>query len=458
MQKNDLLSLRAENLGAEMEGVCRFEGMPVFVPGLLPGETASVRIVKAEKKFAFGRLESPPDAPSPDRVSPDCGAYPQCGGCTARHMTYEASLAAKRQHVRDCFLRIGHLDISVPPVLGMEHPLAYRNKTALPCGGTADQPRLGFFAPRSHRLIPAVSCPNAMEPTAEIARAVLGWMKQYRVTPYDEKNNCGFLRHLVVRVNRERRAMVTLVGHEKSLPHARELIESLIPLGAESIYYNENPKQTNVIFGSRFQLISGPETLSDTLCGLRFELSPASFFQVNPAQTEVLYAAALDFAALRPQDTLCDVYCGAGTISLMMAKHCTRVTGIEIVPAAVQNAKENARRNGIPNASFHEGKAETLLPEMVREGLRPNVIVVDPPRKGLEPAVIDAIAQAAPDRLVYISCNPATQARDAALLKEHGYEIQKIQPVDMFPFTSHVETVLLMSRQKPETPFMWKPT
>ena len=446
MQKNDLYALRADNLGSEMEGVCRLDGMPVFVPGLLPGETASVRIVKAEKKFAFGILESPPEVPSSNRQPPDCAAYPQCGGCTARHMTYAASLDAKRQHVRDCFLRIGHLDLPVPPVLGMEHPFAYRNKTALPCGGTVSRPELGFFAPRSHRLIPTVSCPNAMEPTEEIARAVLDWMETYRIAPYDEAGHRGLIRHLVIRVNRNHRAMVTLVGHEKSLPHARELISALAPLRADSIWYNENAKQTNVIFGSRFQLLSGRETLSDTLCGLQFELSPASFFQVNPAQTEVLYAAALKFAGLRPEDTLCDVYCGAGTISLMMAQHCRQVTGIEIVPSAVLNARENALRNGIRNAVFHEGKAEALLPEMVRNGMRPDVIVVDPPRKGLDPEVISAISEAGPDRLVYISCNPATQARDAALLKERGYEIRQIQPVDMFPFTSHVETVVQLSR------------
>ena len=450
MRKNDIYTLRAESVGADMEGVCRLDGQAVFVPGLLPGEEAPVRIIKVEKKYAFGRMEAPPAAPSPDRRSPDCAAYPRCGGCTARHLTYPSSLEAKRRHVEDCFARIGHLRVSVPPVLGMESPFAYRNKTALPVGGTAGEPLLGFYAPRSHRLIPAAFCPNAMAPTEEIALAVRGWIRKHHITPYDEESGTGSLRHLVIRVNRLRQAMVTLVTAQPKLPHLDELSDELSRLGTVSFFLNENPRRTNVIFGDRFRLISGAETLSDTLCGLRFELSPASFFQINPAQTEVLYATALEFAGLSPTDRVCDVYCGAGTISLMMAGHCGQVTGIEVVPEAVLNARENAVRNHIPNAVFHGGKAETLLPKMVQDGMRPDVIVVDPPRKGLDPAVIDAIAEASPDRLIYVSCNPATQARDAALLHEKGYFINRIQPVDMFPFTSHVETVLLMSQQKPD--------
>ena len=446
MQKNETLLLRADNLGAEMEGVCRHEGVPVFVPGLLPDEEAQVRIVKVEKRYAFGKMLGLPSSPSLDRVQPDCAVYPQCGGCTSRHMTYDSSLRAKRQHVQDCMQRIGHLAVDVPPVLGMAAPFAYRNKTALPAAGDISHPMLGFFAPRSHRLVPAVSCPNAMPPAPSVAQAVQDWMTRYRIPPYHEETRTGLIRHLVVRVNRKQEAMVTLVCRDKTVPHLSELLSAILPLGVISVYLNFNPGNTNVIFGKSFRLLYGRETLPDTLCGLQFELSPASFFQVNPLQTEILYETALNFADLRPEDSLLDVYCGAGTISLMMARHCKTVTGIEIVPDAVCNARENARRNGIQNASFVEGKAEILLPEMIKQGSRPDVIVVDPPRKGLEPAVIEAIAKAAPDRLVYISCNPATQARDAALLKEQGYLIQKIQPVDMFPYTSHVETVVQLSK------------
>ena len=446
MQKNDLIRMTAENLGSDMEGVCRPEGMAVFVPGLLPGEEAGVRLVKVDKRFAFGRMETPPVNPSADRREPDCPVYPRCGGCSCRHMTYEATLEAKRRRVADCFERIGGISVQVPPLIGMDSPFAYRNKTALPVGGTSSAPVLGFYAPRSHRLIPADGCPNAMKPSADIAAAVLGWIRGCGIEPYREEEHRGLLRHLVVRVNRKGESMVTLVINGNALPHAAELRAALEPLNVVSLYISINREKTNVIFGHSFRLIYGRNTLNDTLCGLNFELSPAAFFQVNPAQTEKLYATALAFAELKETDTLCDVYCGAGTITLMMAKHCRHATGIEIVPEAIENAKENAARNGIANADFFAGSAEKLLPKMVRDGLRPDVIVVDPPRKGLEPAVIDAIAAAEPDRLVYVSCDVATQARDAALLKERGYVIRRIQSVDMFCWTSGVENVILLSK------------
>ena len=446
MKKNDVFSLRAENLGADMEGVCRQDGMAVFVPGLLPGEQAPVRIVKAEKRFAFGRMESPPAAPSPDRREPDCPVYPRCGGCSCRHMTYEATLKAKRRQVQDCFERIGGIRAEIPLPLGMENPCAYRNKTALPVGGTAEDPVFGFYAPRSHNIVPAASCPNAMPPAGKIAASFSAWMKRFRIEPYREEEHRGTVRHLVIRVNRKGEAMVTAAVNASFLPHTEELKQALLPLNVVSLYLNENRERTNVILSGRFHLIYGKETLQDELCGLLFELSPASFFQVNPVQTEKLYGTALAFAELKESDRLCDVYCGAGTITLMMAQRCAHAVGIEIVPSAVENARENALRNGISNAEFHAGKAEELLPDMVRDGMRPDVIVVDPPRKGLEAAVIDAIADACPDRLVYVSCNPATLARDAALLKEKGYLVRKVQPVDMFCWTSGIETAALFTR------------
>ncbi len=446
MRKNDLLTLTADTLGANMEGVCRHDGFAVFVPGMLPGETATVRIVKVEKRYAFGRMEGQPDAASPERRAPDCPAYPRCGGCSARHMSYQATLEAKRQQVQDCFQRIGHIDADVPPVLGMDDPSAYRNKTALPVGGTADDPCVGFFAPRSHSVIPIDRCPNAMPPADDICRAVLAWMKANRVAPYDETAHSGLMRHIVIRLNRRGEAMVTLAVNGTRIPAPETLWAAIEPLGAVSLILNENRDRTNVILSRNFRTLYGTPTLKDTLCGLEFDLSPAAFFQVNPRQTEVLYKTALDFAALSPTDRLCDVYCGAGTISLMMAKHCASVLGIEIVPQAIENAKENAKRNGVTNADFRCGAAEDVLPALVAEGLRPDVIVIDPPRKGVEPAVIDAIAKAAPRRVVYVSCNVATQARDAALLCEKGYRLKKVQPVDMFCWTSGVETVAVLSK------------
>ena len=446
MRKNDILTLTCETLGADMEGVCRHDGMAVFVPGMLPGETARVRIVKDQKRYAFGRLEGKAESPAEFRREPDCPVYPRCGGCSCRHMSYEATLAAKQKQVADCFQRIGKLDVTVPPVLGMDEPSAYRNKTALPVGGTATDPCVGFFAPRSHDIIRIDHCANAMPPADDVCRAVLTWMKANRVAPYQEETHAGLIRHIVTRVNRQHQALVTLAVNGTSIPKAEELWKALQPLGVIGLVLNENRDKTNVILGRKFRTLFGESTLKDVLCGLEFDLSPAAFFQVNPVQTEVLYRTALDFAGLRPDDRLCDVYCGAGTISLMMARHCREVLGIEIVPQAIDNAKQNAQRNGIVNADFRCGAAEEVLPALVDEGLRPDVIVIDPPRKGVEPAVIDAIAKAGPRTVVYVSCNVATQARDAALLCEHGYHLDRVQPVDMFCWTSGVECVALLSK------------
>ena len=446
MRKNEILTLTCDALGADMEGVCRHEGMAIFVPGMLPGETARVRIVKDAKRYAFGRMEGTPDTAAVIRKNADCPVYPRCGGCSCRHMTYEATLEAKRQQVADCFQRIGKLEITVPPTLGMADPSAYRNKTALPVGGTAESPCVGFFAPRSHDVIAIDHCANAMPPADEISRVVLDWMRDNHIIPYNEASHTGLMRHIVTRVNRQHQALVTLAVNGTQIPNAEALWHALQPLNVIGLVLNENRERTNVILGRKFRTLFGASTLKDVLCGLEFDLSPAAFFQVNPQQTEVLYQTALDFAELQPNDRLCDVYCGAGTISLMMARHCKEVLGIEIVPQAIDNAKENAKRNNISNASFRCGAAEEVLPALVDEGLRPDVIVIDSPRKGVEPAVIDAIAKAGPRRVVYVSCNVATQARDAALLCQQGYKLDQVQPVDMFCWTSGVECVASFTR------------
>ncbi len=447
MRKNEELTLTCERLGAELEGVCRAENQVVFVPGLLPGETARVRIVKVEKRYAFGRLIALEGEPSPERRAPDCPAYPRCGGCTGRHMSYAATLAAKRRQVEDCLRRIGGVgEIEVPPVLGMAEPGAYRNKTALPAGGTADSPQLGFFAPRSHALIPIERCPNALPPADAIGQAFRRWMREHHVEPYREESGAGLIRHLVVRVNRRGEALVCVVAAKEKLPAEEALAELLRRAGAVTAVVNHNPRRTNVILGRDSRVLFGPGVLEDELCGLRFEVSAGAFFQVNPVQTEVLYRTALDFAGLRPEDTVCDVYCGAGTITLNMARHCAGAVGIEVVPQAIENARANAARNGIRNAEFVCGAAEDELPRMVAAGLRPDVIVVDPPRKGLEEAVIRAIDAAAPRRLVYVSCNVATQSRDIALLRTLGWHLDQVQPVDMFCWTSGVETVVQLSK------------
>ncbi len=431
-----------------MAGVCRLDGQAVFVPGLLPGENADVRLTKVLSTYAFGRLERLVTPNPAIRRENDCPAYPRCGGCACRHMTYAAALEAKRAQVADCFRRIGHMEVEVRETLGMENPAGYRNKTALPIGGTAEAPVAGFYAPRSHAIIPAGHCPNAMPPAGEIADALLGWMRENRVAPYDERTRGGLVRHLVVRVSRIGQAMAVVVINGSRMPQEQEksLAQALGQAGATSVLLNFNRESTNVILGRRFRTLCGPEVLTDTLCGFTFEIAPAAFFQVNPVQAERLYETAVRAAALRPEDTVCDVYCGAGTISLALARHCRRVIGIEIVPEAIENARRNALRNGVRNTEFHAGAAEEVLPRLVGEGLRPDVLVVDPPRKGLEPAVIDAMASVEPRAIVYVSCNAATQARDAALLAECGYRAQWVQPVDMFCWTGGVETVCLLSK------------
>lgn len=281
MEKNELLPMKCESLGADLEGVCRHDGMAVFVPGLLPGEEAMVRIVKVQPRFAFGRVEqrlSHADV----RRGVDCAAYPRCGGCTGRHMTYAATLEAKRQQVADCFARIGHMQVDVPPVIGMDKPFSYRNKTALPVGGTANDPQLGFYAPRSHSLIRIDDCPNAMPPANALCSAFLQWMRRYAIRPYDEASHTGLVRHLVIRVNRKGEAMVVVVVNGRGLPREAELCEAMKAAGAVSVIVNENRERTNVILGRHYHTLCGPDTLTDTLCGLQFEVGPASFFQVNP--------------------------------------------------------------------------------------------------------------------------------------------------------------------------------
>ena len=443
MNKNDIIELTAERLGAGMEGICLCNGMPVFVPGLLPGETASVLITKTADRYAYGKLTSAPSQPSAIRRPSDCPAFPQCGGCVCRHMQYEETLKAKRSQIKECMARIGKIQIDVPPVFGMDRPFAFRNKTSLPVGGSPAHPLLGFYAERSHRIIPVRDCLNAMRPAQAISDTFLDWCAGYGIPPRQEENSRGILRHLVIRTNRNGESMVMIVAASSELPHIRELAKSLEPSGVVSLYLNENTKLGNTILSDRFYLQAGKPYLTDRLFDLTFEISPEAFYQVNPVQTETLYKTALDFASLSQHETVLDVYCGIGTISLTAARVCKKIMGIEIVPGAIRNAVRNAELNHISNAEFKAGPAERLLPQLVSKGFRPDVIIVDPPRKGLDKAVIDSVAAAAPSRLVYISCDIATQARDAKLLAERGYRLDRVQAVDMFCWASGIENVAL---------------
>lgn len=449
LERNAIFEMTCENFGQDAQGVCRHEGIAIFVPGMLPGERALVRIVKPEKRYAFGRVEQLLET-SPDRAEPFCPVYKRCGGCSCQHMTYETSLRFKQDQVQELLRRVGGLSIDVPPVLGMDEPFAYRNKGAYPVAQIKGEPACGFFAPRSHDLIalPTQGCRIQGEDSRDATRAVLAWMKRSGARAYDETTGKGLVRHIMTRCTTDHKLMVVLVVTTDRIPAQSLLIDLLreaVP-GLVSVCLSINSRRTNVILGTDIRVLWGEGVMEDTLHGLRFSVSPLSFFQVNPVQTEKLYGLALDDAQLTGEETVVDAYCGAGTISLMLAQKAKRVIGIEIVPEAIQNAKDNALRNGIKNAEFMVGATETLLPKLVEDGLRPDVIVIDPPRKGCEPEVLEAIIKAQPKRVVYVSCSAPTLARDAKLLTEGGYRAEKVQCVDMFCWTGAVETVMLFTK------------
>ena len=453
LAKNQCFEMTCDAFGQDAQGVCRHEGMAVFVPGLLPGERALVRIVKPEKRYAFGRVEKLLEK-SPSRAEPFCPIYKRCGGCVCQHMTYDASLAFKRRQVQDLLQRVGGLSIEVPPVWGMAHPFGYRNKGAYPVAQTDGSPACGFFAPRSHDLVPLPEngCAIQGEDSARATQAVLSWMRENSIPAYDEQTGRGLVRHIMTRSTTSGELMVVVVVTRADIPKASRLIELLraaVP-GLCSVCLSVNSRRTNVILGTDIRVLWGKAAMEDTLCGLRFSVSPLSFFQVNPQQTERLYGLAREYAGLTGAETVVDAYCGAGTISLLLAQKAKKVIGIEIVPEAIRNANENAAHNGIANAEFHVGATEELLPKLVENGLRPDVIVLDPPRKGCDPAVLQAIIAAAPKRVVYVSCGAPTLARDAKLLTEGGYAAEKVQCVDMFCWTGAVEAVMSLVQQKPD--------
>ncbi|MCE5342168.1 MAG: 23S rRNA (uracil(1939)-C(5))-methyltransferase RlmD [Eubacteriales bacterium] len=448
--KNQIITLTCDRLGAELESVCRYEGQAVFVPGALPGETFTAQILQARPQYAFARPTKILTA-SPDRREPFCPVYRQCGGCSGQHMCYEATLTAKRQQVYDCLSRIGGLPLAeadVPAVIGAEDPTHCRNKTSLPVSGTVNAPVLGFYRKRSHDVVAIDDCPVAMGDVRGVIAAVRAWMLEAGVTPSREETHTGLLRHVVVRSSRAGAVLVLLVATSFSLPDTEGLARRLRAevKGFQGLHVSENQVCNNVILGKTSRKLFGADAITETLMGLTFEITPLSFFQVNPAQTERLYRQAVTFAALSPEDTVVDAYAGVGTISLCMAKRCRRVIGLEIIPQAVESARRNAEINGITNAEFHVAAVEERLPALVEQGLRPDVVMLDPPRKGVEPSVIDAILRAAPKRVVYVSCHVPTQARDAALLAAGGYRVTGCQPVDLFCYAAGVENVLLLER------------
>jgi 23S rRNA (uracil1939-C5)-methyltransferase len=447
VRKNDLVTLEVENWASDGSGVARLDGMVVFVKGGLVGETCKVRLETVHKTAAWGRVEEILVA-SPQRVEPDCPNYPQCGGCHLRHMSYEAELSMKRQRVEDALHRIGGQTLPVSAIRGAKDCLRYRNKAQFPVAPGEAGPKIGFFRARTHQVIDSTSCLLQKEEADNAANAVRQWMKTCNVPAYEEKAHRGLIRHVYVRTNRAGESLICILANGEKLPSEKSLISRLRAAcpHAVGILVGVNTRKTNVILGDRYRVLWGQDYLMDTLCGLSFRLSVPSFYQVNRDQAEVLYGKAVEFAGLTGTETVVDLYCGTGTISLVMAQHAGQVIGAEIVPEAIEDAKENAQRNGLTNAEFICADAGQAAEELARRGLKPDVISVDPPRKGLSQEVITAIGQMAPKRVVYVSCDPATLARDVKLLEKEGYEMQEAQAVDMFPRTNHVETVVQLSK------------
>lgn len=449
LTKNKTLTCRVEAFGAGGEGICRPEGQVLFVPFALPGELISVRVEKTLKTHAFGKLFEVLES-SPMRTQPPCPYFYRCGGCSGQHVLYEAQKGFKRQAVVDCMTRIGSLgsSLEIAETIGMDVPWRYRNKTSLPVAAVNGDAAAGYYAPRSHRLIPVASCLIADKASDIAAAAVLRWMKEFALLPYHEADNSGLVRHIITRTNDRGEGMVTLAVNGPDIPHRDELVSTLqeaLP-GLISVCITSQESGSNVILGGSYRTLWGSPTLTDRILGLEFELSPLSFFQVNRDICEKMYDYALREAGLGETDCLIDLYSGIGTISLLAAKSCSRVIGIELSSVAVMDAEQNAMRNGIRNAEFMQGPAEDVLPELIQSGVQADVVILDPPRKGAHPAVLEAIVKALPHRIVYISCHPASQARDAAILSGFGYQAVRAKPFDMFCQTAQVESVLLLSR------------
>lgn len=447
-KKNAVHELEITGYTAEGLGVARLEGRVVFIPGTIQGETWEVQLLKVKTNIAWGRgLRLL--VPSPERLDPDCPLAGRCGGCQYRHMSYPEELRAKQQRVQDALTRLGGASLELPPILGAETPLRYRNKVQFPVAVEKYGLALGYYRARSHDVLDVEDCLLQPDMVSRLRRAFKQWMAQYRVPAYDETAGTGLIRHLYVRTNQAGEALCCVVANGKRLPHAPELVAALrraVPT-LTGLVLNVNTKDTNVILGASYRTVWGQDFLEETLCGMVFRLSVPSFFQINRAQTERLYETALEFAGLTGQETVLDLYCGIGTISLAMARKAGQVIGAEIVPEAIQDAQANAQRNGISNARFLCGDAGQAAFQLASEGVRPQVICVDPPRKGLAPEVPEILSSMSPDRIVYVSCDPATLARDLKRFSSVGYLAERAQAVDLFPRTAHVETVVLLGRE-----------
>ena len=453
LQKNQILTLRIERLSSDGSGVAHSpDGETVFVPGAAPGDEADVRIVKDCKRYAFGILDHL-RTPSPDRIPVDCAVAGPCGGCSLRHLDYTAELRAKQENVTDAFRRIGGLDVPVLNICPSPEADRYRNKVQFPVGLDKNgNPCIGFYAGRTHRIVPCPDCKLQPGVLNDIGNALCRFFAENGIQPYNEETGRGLVRHIFLRRGAHSgQIMVCLVCTRPNLPHADALCTRLREQFADivTILLNVNSKNTNVILGTETHTLYGPGYIEDTLCGVPVQLGPLSFYQVNTLAAERLYGIAAQYAQLTPDDLLLDLYCGMGTIGLSMVDHCRELVGVEIVPEAIESAKANAARMGDAVAAkscFFCADAGQAATRLAAEGLHPDVVMLDPPRKGCDEATLSAVVRMAPRRVVYVSCNPATAARDAAWLEQNGYHAEKVQPVDLFPRTKHCECVIALSK------------
>ncbi len=442
--KNQIYTAEILGYSSEGLGIARIGGQVVFVHDAIAGEVCDILVMKVLKNTAFGKVVAW-KAVSPHRREPDCPYYRQCGGCAFRHMDYAEELRAKGQRVQDALTRLGGSSVAVEEVLGAAEPLHYRNKSQYPVSADG---KVGFYRARTHQVTDLSAC-LIQKPQADAAASALRrYMAEHHVPGYDEKTGTGLVRHLYVRTNRMGQSLICVVVNGEKLPREDALVSAMRQAvrSAVGVVLNVNTRRGNVILGDRYRTLWGQDTLTDTLCGHTFRLSIPSFYQVNREQAEVLYRKAVEYAGLTGAELVLDLYCGAGTITLTMADRAKRVIGAEIVAPAVENARENAAANGVKNAEFFCGDAGDIAAHLAAESLRPDVICVDPPRKGLAPEVIDAMAEMAPKRIVYVSCDPATLGRDVKLLAQRGYQATRAAAVDLFPGTAHVETVVLLSK------------
>lgn len=450
MKKDDLIEVTIEDLSEEGTGIGKFEGMTFFIKDAVIGDRVRAKIMKMKKNYGFARLMEVL-TPSPDRVEPLCLVARQCGGCQIQAMSYEAQLAFKTRKVENNLKRIGKFEeIPMESIIGMEDPFHYRNKAQFPFGKNRDGKIItGFYAGRTHSIIGNTSCHLGKEVNEKILEKILAWMNAFHVEPYNEATGKGLMRHSLIRCGfRTGEIMVCLVINGRKIPGEEALVDSLkiIP-GMTSISLNVNKEKTNVILGREVINLWGRPYIEDYIGEVKYQISPLSFFQVNPVQTERLYGKALEYAGLTGEETVWDLYCGIGTISLFLARKARKVYGVEIIPDAIEDARRNASLNGFTNTEFYVGKAEEVLPEKYeKEGVRADVIVVDPPRKGCDENLLSTMVKMQPERIVYVSCDSATLARDLRYLCDNGYELKRVCPADMFPQTVHVETCVLLSK------------